>query len=157
MNLTAKEMLKDIQDNQIPAISKKFKLDIDIDEANLADCLKMWEREIETAKKVHNVGPSDYRIAGYLAFWIRKLKPFRLSTYEININKNYEMGLIINELVAIQLGFYILYVDEKRRNKQLSGNLLKRTIKSMRYRSLSPHTMALMYEFFFENNCSENK
>lgn len=124
---------------------------IEVDDANLADCLVMWDREINTARNIHNVQPSDYRIAGYLAFWIRKLKPFSLSSYDINIKKRYELGLLINEYIAIQIGLYMLYIDDSRQNKKLSPKLLLRTMKTMRYRSLSPHTMSLMYEFFFED------
>lgn len=146
-----------IKDTYIHDIENSIAHDcqIEIDGANLADCLVMWEREINTAQNIHNVHPSDYRIAGYLAFWIRKLKPFSLSSYDINIKKRYEIGLVINEYIAIQLGLYMLYIDESRKNKKLSSRLLLRTIKTMRYRSLSPHTMSLMYEFFFED-FSEN-
>ena len=125
---------------------------ISINEYVLSECISMWKREIETAQKIHHVAPNDYRIAGYLAFWVRKLKPFSLSSYGITIKKRKKLSLLINELVAIQLGLYILYIDEKRNKHKLSPDLLMRTIKTMRYRSISPHTMGLMYEFFFQHD-----
>jgi hypothetical protein len=151
---TAEEMHKAIKDNFIISIQENIADDcqIIIDDAILADSIAMWEREIMTAKSIHKVNPSDYRIAGYLAFWIRKLKPFSLSPHDLIKQKRYKLQLIINELVAIQLGLFMLYSSEERNDKKLSSSLLYRTITSMRYRSLSPHTMSLMYEFFFVNN-----
>ncbi len=91
-----------------------------------------------------NTMPNVAKVAGHVAFWIRKLKP--VFHGEGSANKL----LTINEVVGILVGVGICrrYFDEKaKKNFTLPDRIMKDWSMSLRNHSHSPHSCAISFEF----------
>ena len=118
-----------------------------------------YNKEIENRKKQKGY-PDAFKQAGYLAFWIRKLKPLRCTASRV---------ALINEAFAYFAGLAIIdsvhpgspqvsrrvkrdptgsgftdtdFQDGKDRARE---KFEKELMYSMRYRPVSPHAMGLVY------------
>jgi len=84
--------------------------------------------------------PNTYKHAGYLTFWIRKLKPFR----------HYPIfgGTQTNEFLALQFGLATVSsqfpgIDDKINNNQ---RLWAEWLYDLRYRAVSGHSITRQFE-----------
>jgi len=87
--------------------------------------------------------PNLAKIAGCIAFWIRKLKPISFGPDKKN------KILCVNELVALLVGLSIynsVKDGEAPKGIQVSGRVLIDWIITLRYNSHSPHSTALAFE-----------
>jgi hypothetical protein len=88
--------------------------------------------------------PNVAKVAGHVAFWIRKLKPI------IHASDSPHKLLTINEVVGILVGVGICrhYFDDHSR---VPFNISKRVMQdwalSLRKHSHSPHSCAIAFEF----------
>jgi hypothetical protein len=108
--------------------------------------------------------PNHFKIAGHLAFWIRKLKPFRifrLSTVVAHLEKrglshpfpeamlkqenpDNPNALFVNEIIAVNAAFgFICATGTLLRPKP---ELVQDLIVSLRYNSFSPHAVRIILE-----------
>jgi hypothetical protein len=88
--------------------------------------------------------PNVAKIAGHVAFWIRKLKPITHSQDSQN------KLLTINEVIGILVGIGICqrYFDSQvRRPFKLPHRVMKDWAVSLRNHSHSPHSCAIAFEF----------
>ena len=93
--------------------------------------------------------PNVAKVAGHVAFWIRKLKPVAHSP-----DSTHKM-LTINEIVGILVGVGICqkYFDDKTRNVfRLPSRIMLDWAMSLRTRSHSPHSCAITFEFLASEN-----
>ena len=87
--------------------------------------------------------PNVAKIAGHVAFWIRKLKPIAHAA------DSPHRFLAVNELVGILVGMGICrsYFDDTRKETvELPKRVMNDWIASLRHHSHSPHSCALMFE-----------
>jgi len=108
--------------------------------------------------------PNHFKIAGHLAFWIRKLKPFRIfriSTFAAHLEKrglshqfpksvleqenpDHPNALFVNEMIAVNVAFgFICATGTLLRPKP---ELVQDLIVSLRYNSFSPHAVRIILE-----------
>lgn len=91
-----------------------------------------------------NTMPNVAKVAGHVAFWIRKLKPIYhapASTGKL---------LTINEVVGILVGVGICqqyFDDHSRAALRLPARVMKDWAASLRNHSHSPHSCAIAFEF----------
>jgi len=128
--------------------AKIANLDIDIDEVILSDVIDKWCEEV---KKIENSNASieyvsAFRVSGFLTFWIRKLKPFNIKKYT---KEEIEKQIFVNEIFAVVIGLILLYGLKKERRK-INKGAFYRLLTSLRYNSMSPNSVALIYEYLYE-------
>lgn len=88
--------------------------------------------------------PNVAKIAGQVAFWIRKLKPLSLSKDTPNFL------LTLNELAGLRIGLAICntYKDDQSKPKKifLPSRIFLDWVNSFRYHSHSPHSSMISFE-----------
>ena len=100
----------------------------------------------EIAKKTlstfNQTKPSATKIAGNVAFWIKKLKPVHS---EQNSPNEY---LLVNELLAVMVGIGLcnLPTINPPANVTISEPTINDLIRSLRYHSHSPNSLAMFFE-----------
>jgi len=90
-------------------------------------------------------GPDLFKQAGYICFWIRKLKPIRV------IRQNDELPEIrgINEKCAIWIGINLLYKSYGKFD--FPRDFLDEFIYTLRFRAVSPQSVGLIFWVLFES------
>jgi hypothetical protein len=89
--------------------------------------------------------PNVAKVAGHVAFWIRKLKPI----YHAADTPN--KLLTCNEVIGILVGIGICqryFDDHSKQGIHLSSRVAKDWAASLRTHSHSPHSCAIAFEFF---------
>ena len=100
LDSTKKEWMQQIEELAIYRASV-INININVDKYILADVIDKWCQEVKKVEAIENINfVSQYRISGFLTFWIRKLKPFNVKEY----NGNLQTRLYINELLAMIIG-----------------------------------------------------
>jgi len=127
---------------------KELQIEIEVDDYILADVIQRWCEEV---KKVETVSKniefvSSFRVAGFLTFWIRKLKPFYIARYN---EDNLQKQIYINEILALVIGLILLYGLSSKK-KKINDGAFVRLLTSLRYNSMSPMSVSLIYEYLYE-------
>ena len=132
---------------QAAIIEKRHDIRIDIDEAT---CLEVGRVVDDHLAATGLERPNVAKIAGQVAFWVRKLKPLRLSA----TSPNYLSTL--NELAGLLIGLAIcnLYKDDcsKAQKIHLPPRIFRDWVNSLRYHSHSPHSSMISFELLM---CAE--
>lgn len=94
--------------------------------------------------------PNVAKIAGQVAFWIRKLKPLSLSPDTPNYL------LTLNELAGLRIGLAICntYKDDQSKAREilLPSRIFRDWVNSFRYHSHSPHSSMISFELLMCDN-----
>ena len=118
-----------------------FSILVEIDEAIVLEAERMICDDIAS---IGLIRPNVAKIAGLVAFWIRKLKPLRVAANSPN------RLLTLNEFVALRIGLAICnaYHDDNSKPHKiyLPPRVLNDWIKSFRYHAHSPHTSMIAFE-----------
>ena len=91
-----------------------------------------------------NTMPNVAKVAGHVAFWVRKLKPVSHSANSKN------KLLTINEVIGILVGVGICsryFDDHSKPLIRLPDRIMKDWASSLRNHSHSPHSCAISFEF----------
>lgn len=108
--------------------------------------------------------PNHFKIAGHLAFWIRKLKPFRIFRFSTFVayldqkglphqfpetllkqeNSGNPNTLYINEIIAMKVAFG--FIHSAGVTLKPKPELVHDLIISLRYHSFSPNTVRIILE-----------
>lgn len=121
--------------------TEKKQIDIIIDKALFFECVEKIQFYLETISDE----PSEYKIAGALTFWIRKLKPL---SFELSNNQN-NPDIYLNEKIAVIYGYnYIKAVKLQKNSKfiKLSPKFFNDLAVQLRYSSFSPSSIAFLFE-----------
>ncbi len=86
-------------------------------------------------------GTEPLKIAGYLTYWISKLKPIQI--LESDPEKN---EILINEYLALSVA--IVYIYESANIFILSQKMIDDLKYTLRYRTLTVRTLPLIYEAY---------
>lgn len=86
-------------------------------------------------------GSDAFKIAGYLTYWIAKLKPVQI----LDPNPT-EEEIFINEYLAIAVAVSYFYMDKNI--KILSKKIINNLKYLLRYRTLTVRIMPLIYESY---------
>lgn len=130
----------------------------------LADIVRSFSRDVTKLISVDRINlPSEYRIAGLITFWIRKLKPlFKITNFkqEINAEDSYAMELFLNEQFAIDCGLAQIDLDKLFGNHDTIRDDIYRVdgphlLSNLRYRAISPQAMASHFEQAIELRLSQ--
>lgn len=94
--------------------------------------------------------PNVAKIAGQVAFWVRKLKPLSLSHDSPNFL------LTLNELAGLRIGLAICntYKDDQSKTETLAlpPRIFRDWVNSLRYHSHSPHSSMISFELLMCDN-----
>lgn len=119
----------------------------------LADIVRAFSRDITKLISVDDVKvPSEYRVAGLLTFWIRKLKPlFYIEAPRREDEDFLTMELYLNEQFAIDCGLAQIDLDKLFGNHDTIRDDIYRVdvphlLTNLRYRAISPQATATQFE-----------
>ncbi|WP_165176928.1 hypothetical protein [Desulfovibrio sp. ZJ369] len=142
-NIKWQPILKDVAEK----ISTTYSVELILDEAIVL------EAEQRIKESLDNLGfdrPNVAKVAGQVAFWLRKLKPLSIAPS----SKNYFR--LVNELAALRIGLAICncYKDDCSKDKevQLHSRILRDWVTSFRYHSHSPHSSMTSFELLMCDN-----
>ena len=124
--------------------------DIFVDEQVFDDVIRNYYQDLQ--RMAHNQGPSnpdDYKQKAFYAFWIRKLKP--IQTYRQTPSKKEKINNWANETVAIKIA--ITELDICYGETDTSSNLMQDLLFYFRYKSVSPHSLYLIFASMYTVNC----
>lgn len=119
---------------------KKFNLSLTI-EGEIAKEIEVLVKRNLASIEIQK--PNVAKVAGIVAFWIRKLKPIGFASDSKN------KLLTVNEYVSLMVGLSIChkYFDDASRDKfKIHKRILKDWISSFRYHSHSPHSSLTAFE-----------
>ena len=122
-------------------LESRFELDLLIDSDVVAEIGDQLDRTLQALPLATR--PNIAKVAGHVAFWIRKLKPI---SHSANTQKKL---LVINELVAILVGAGICaryFDDTSSEHIVLPPRILFDWASSFRLNSHSPHSCAIAFE-----------
>ena len=145
---------RDVLSNIAVDISTEFDLNIIVENFILEEI----EDRIHISLDAMNMEkPNVAKIAGVVAFWVRKLKPFSYTQDEgAKGNKLHTL----NELIGIQAGLAICnsYKDDYSRTEfHLSERVLTDWLHSLRFHSHSPHGSLFAFELLTTENSLSSK
>jgi HD-GYP domain-containing protein (c-di-GMP phosphodiesterase class II) len=131
-----------------------------------ADLIRAFSRDIQKLICVDRVAkPSEFRVAGLLAFWIRKLKPLHYierSTGEKTADEIEQLNLYLNEQFAINVGLtqlsgYDPSVAAANLQLIVNSDSYSDILSHLRYRAISPQAMSLYYKFLVDVRISQEE
>lgn len=135
MTVFFKNELKTITDN----LAQKFKNNIVYDLTILKECDIKIQQYLQTLDQ-----PSEYKVAGSIMFWIRKLKPFSFQQGKSNWTNP---CLHLNEIVAVIYSYLILHSLKKemgKKTKKLHTRFINDLATQLRYSSFSPSSLEML-------------
>ncbi|MDR0379752.1 MAG: hypothetical protein LBI62_07415 [Candidatus Accumulibacter sp.] len=129
-------------------VEKKLRLSICIESVVVEEIERRVDRTLQNYDQ-----PNAAKIAGVVAFWIRKLKPMTISP------ESKRAFSMINEYVSILIGMSICsrYFDDFTKTDaegvvRINSRILKDLMYSFRYHSHSPHSSVILFEALFCEN-----
>lgn len=113
-----------------------------VDEVIIREVEEHAKQSLQNLKM--NSVPNVAKVAGHIAFWIRKLKPIS------HAPETAAHFMPINELIGLHVGMAICqkWFDDHSRPEgfHVSGRVYKDWIKSLRFNSHSPQSTAISFE-----------
>ena len=123
------------------AVEKDYRIIFNIDEAVVLEAERIIRDSMDS---IGLTQPNVAKIAGLVAFWLRKLKP--LSVAEDSPNNL----LTLNEVIALRIGLAICNAykddDSKAQAIKLPPRILNDWVNSFRYHSHSPNSSMISFE-----------
>ena len=116
----------------------ELKLSLPVVENIIERYLKDQEKTEEFHEKIDGI--DNYKKAGYLSFWIVKLRPIMILT-----DTPTKEEMLINELLAISITCALLY-DKHSKIPPFNDSILENLKYTLRYRINTRHQAALIYE-----------
>jgi hypothetical protein len=140
------EDLQGIVEKPITAYESVFSCTVSAELAILDECFCRVDRcianDFPSSEAPEGYDLSQFKVAGVICYWLRKLKPF--STEDVASH------LFVNEIIAFLVGYYLVYGYQVRhargRCPKITSNYLDDLVKSYRYNAHSPHSSAFIFE-----------
>ena len=137
-------------------VLKRFNLtnkDVQYDPYIIGSLVDRYWKDVERLHIFHNIKNIDcHKIAGYLTYWICKLKPFKV---EISSYRKNECCYIINELIALYVGCSRVNSTRKRNGKnsiQLKKEFISPFLYSLTFRPNNADWLSIIYYFIDVSN-----
>ncbi|MFA7243514.1 MAG: hypothetical protein WC091_25690 [Sulfuricellaceae bacterium] len=84
--------------------------------------------------------PNEYKVGGYMCFWIKKLKPFRMQE---------RLGHYTNEALALQIGLNIVADAKGSARRVLPMDVYLNLGYDLRYRTVTPSVIANQFHLLY--------
>jgi hypothetical protein len=120
-------------------LERKFQVDLCLDSDIVAEIGSHLKRTVDAIPM--DTDPNVAKIAGHVAFWIRKLKPI---TPDQNVKQQHKL-LAANELAALLVGAAICRTNFKA-DFRLPNRIFHDWASSLRINSHSPNSCAIAFE-----------
>lgn len=124
-------------------MKKKYNMTIVVDERIALETGRLVNDHING---IGLIQPNAAKIAGQVAFWLRKLKPLYPS------ESSQSFLLTLNELAALYVGLAICnrYRDDSSKDHvvRTPPRIMRDWVNSFRYHSHSPHSSMISFELF---------
>ena len=132
-----------------------FKIDTDvfkIDEFIVKDIVRHYFRDVERIHYFHKETPciDCHKIAGYLSYWIAKLKPISVRKSELYLTNPMDLKTI-NEMFAliVAIGRVNANLESKSIGKRIEceSSFIKSFVYNLRYRQTSGDNLSMTFYF----------
>jgi hypothetical protein len=126
--------------------TRHYKLNL----AALSDLTERYWLDVDRLHRYHNTERIDrHKIAGYLTYWICKLRPIAVVEKNADL-ENASIALYINELFSVFVAFGRLEAGRETANSSrqpvsIKKGLLNALLYNLRYRPVSGDMMAMTY------------
>jgi len=136
----------------------RFSVDLSsyyLDIVVLKDISRRYWRDVRRLHDFHDITLIDnHKIAGYLTYWISKLKPITPINTQV-YRQNAETPMFVNELYALYVAGGRINCHLKSINSdkklQINNEFVKSLLYTLKYRITTGDNLALMY-YFVENS-----
>jgi len=125
----------------------------------LLDASKHYWRDVDRLHSSHGIEHIDcHKIAGYLTYWISKLKPISILDASLYSPKHNELLLNINEYFAFYVAIGRICDDRRKSGKgttflSMTAAFIESFVYTMKYRATTGDNLSLMYYLLEE--CSK--
>ena len=107
----------------------------------VCEVIKRYWLDVDRIKYHHNIKNINcFKIAGYLTYWIIKIKPF----FPIGIISKEDKGKYCNEFIAFMLAQSRINSENAQYNIPFSGK--RDILYSLRYRASNPDFLSIIYQ-----------
>jgi len=102
--------------------------------ADICDVVRAYSRDVRKLIAVDSFSPNEYKQAGYLAFWIRKLKPLFYHTLlddqeGISKAEDTTLRVYLNEVFALYVAIAIVFSVQNENKKGTKTQNLKELLR----------------------------
>lgn len=101
----------------------------------MADVIIHFKEDMKKYKS-----PNEYKVGGYMCFWIKKLKPFRMQK---------KLGIFTNEALALQIGLNIVANAKGSASRILPKDVYMNLGYDLRYRTVTPSVIANQFHLLY--------
>lgn len=143
--MASKADLFTILQDAVAKYEKKYSCSVVIYMPVLEECFRKVEISLRNLSVYFDAksdyAPSNFKIAGIVCFWIRKLKPCYVPSTTNN--------LFVNEIIALLTAFRIVrrYSLAKQKSMLVANKeAFRELVTSLRYNSWSPSSLAFLFE-----------
>ena len=146
-------------EDRIVQFENQWEVTIDWSGFVIADILRAFSRDVQKLTQVDDIAPSQFKLAGLIAFWIRKLKPLlRVAKFKKHSDNEFKgtFELYLNETFALFIGLAVIMLDENLigveefRAVALAGSFIH-LLSHLRYRAISPQAMTTIFELMIKS------
>ena len=141
----------------LESFEKGHGIEVEYSEVDASDMIGAFSRDIEKLSIVDKIKPSPYRLAGLVAFWIRKLKPIKRVTVGAERNPDVvkKFRRYRNELLALHSGMALSalnssYPCSPQDIVEIIDDRLADLLYDLRYRAISPQAMTIIFQIVFK-------
>lgn len=137
-----------------------FEVNADSYELNLISITDIAIHYCKDVNRIHNFHGIDFidrhKIAGYLTYWICKLRPITIKE-TVAYNKNAYTPLYINELFAFHVSCGRIFdnVDEIEIEPDFSDSFMDSFLYTSKYRQTTGDNLSIVY-YLLEENAKNN-
>jgi len=140
------EDLQGIVEKPIALYQSVFGCSVNAEMAILDECFCRFDvciaKDFPSSEAPEGYDLSQFKVAGVICYWLRKLKPFS--------TEDAAKHLFVNEIIAFLVGYYLVYGYQARhakdRRPKITSHYLDELVKSYRYNAHSPHSSAFIFE-----------
>lgn len=102
----------------------------------IVEAIKNYFTDIERLKHFHDIkDPDKAKIAGFTAYWIMKVRPIQIVSFEAE-----EPDFYINEMFSLSVFFQFLQIETEYVPKNLYIDLMYH----IRFRTIDPYALSLL-------------
>ncbi|MCL2689686.1 MAG: hypothetical protein FWE57_07560 [Chitinispirillia bacterium] len=116
-----------------------------LEPTTISDVVERYWRDVDRLHRYHSMKRIDrHKIAGYLTYWISKLRPIAVIKSCADID-NADISTYINELYAIFVALGRLCETKQGKEPVVKSSLLNTLLYNLRYRPVTGDMLSMVY------------
>ncbi|MDR0272614.1 MAG: hypothetical protein LBI27_04790 [Clostridiales bacterium] len=113
----------------------------------LRDISKRYFKDMDRLQKYHGIeGIAPHKLAGYIAYWLSKLKPISVINPQMYNRRYSEFSLYINEFYSLYIAAGWIFSFDEIEDIRLNKNWLSAFMYLLKYRATSGDNLEMMFQ-----------